>query len=263
MTFILDKYIDQFIEKAEDSYDKRVAKHLKDIIPETNHLDQKVLKKIIRELRREMDNGKDFKMAFHKIILKYILKGDTIKAKLPPVLTRVILNKAKFISSIKDKYKIPFNGRRIEIILASGNMTHITRLLRKIKLSTRKVVFAAFDEDRKHRDPFADNRVADIIKMLALSEDVFDEDEPLTAVKIRYRNNKNFVKKYPTFIDAGWWDKFYPSSNQDEYGRTGSLDPSLPGMPEIVHKNIGISDVLEEIEFLEDKNGIGKAANHR
>ena len=63
MTFILDKYIDEFIEKAEDSYDKRVAKHLKDIIPETNHLDQKVLKKIIGELKKEMNNGKDFKKA--------------------------------------------------------------------------------------------------------------------------------------------------------------------------------------------------------
>jgi hypothetical protein len=71
-----------------------------------------------------------------------------------------------------------------------------------------------------------------------------------------YRNSIDFEKKYPTFIDAGWWDRFYPAGKDDDYGRTQSLDDSLPGMPEVVHKNMRVADTLEDIEIMEDKDGI-------
>jgi hypothetical protein len=129
-------------------------------------------------------------------------------------------------------------------------------LLRKLKkawLSRGKVVFATFDEQYKNKDPFLKRKVIEIINMLALDKYVFDEGEHYTAVKIRYRNSEDIEKRYPTFIDAGWRDTFWPADKNDKYGRTKSLDLSLPGMPELIHENIKLSHVeIEEFEFLED-----------
>ncbi|UCH97441.1 MAG: hypothetical protein JSV88_11465 [Candidatus Aminicenantes bacterium] len=76
MKFTLDDYIDEYIKKADEN-DKTVALHLKEII---------------EELKKEMDNGRDLKVAFHEVCEKYILKGDIIKAELPGLFTRIIVN---------------------------------------------------------------------------------------------------------------------------------------------------------------------------
>lgn len=114
----------------------------------------------------------------------------------------------------------------------------------------REVVFAVFDEDEPASDPFGDNNIEDIINMLALDRSAFRKDEPLTAVSIRYRNRDDVIKRFPVFIDAGWYDKFHPPGKNDKYGRTKPLDESFKGMPEIVHKNLKLSDIIEEIRFL-------------
>jgi hypothetical protein len=116
----------------------------------------------------------------------------------------------------------------------------------------KNVVFATFDEDNLGNDPLVNYKVIDIINMLAFSIDNFREGEPLTAIKLKYRNKKNIEKKFPIFFDAGWYDRFYPSDKNDKYGRTRSLDKKLKNMPEIVHENLKISEVTEDIEFLKD-----------
>jgi hypothetical protein len=256
MTFILNKYIDGCVEKTKSDKDKEIARHLKEIIPKTAHLDERIFKEILNELKKEMDSGGDFKTAFYKICRKYILAGDLISAELPRLLTRIILNKTKFISFLKRESDTPFSEKQIETIFASGkNRKLIYALLNKVTLSKREVVFATFDEKNGDRDPFLNHKVIDIIHRLALNRDAFEKNETLTAIKIMYRNSIDFEKKYPTVIDAGWWDRFYPASENDDYGRTQSLDDSLAGMPEVVHKNMRLIDILENVEFMEDKSG--------
>jgi hypothetical protein len=65
---ILDDYIDAYIRSVDDSDDETIARHLKEIIPETTHLDENTFNEIMEELRKEMDKGKvaDFKSAFLK-----------------------------------------------------------------------------------------------------------------------------------------------------------------------------------------------------
>jgi len=58
--------------------------------------------------------------------------------------------------------------------------------------------------------------------------------------------------RFPVFTDAGWYDKFQPTDKQDNYGRTKSLDPSLKSMPEVVHINLKLADVIEHIRFLKE-----------
>jgi hypothetical protein len=252
MKFALDDYIDEYIKEAGDN-DKTAARHLKEIIPQTAHLNRETFKEIIEELKKEMDNGNDFKTAFKKVCEKFILKGDIIEAELPDILTRIILNKSRFISYVKKKSRIPYKEKEIEIILASKKKELIIALLGRIKLSKRKVVFATFDQGNKEGNPFLNAKVIDIINMLALDKNTFEEDEPFTAIKIRYKNSGDYDNRYPTFIDSGWYDKFYPAGKNDNYGRTRSLDPSLPDMPEIVHINLKMTGIIEDVRFLQDK----------
>ncbi len=263
MIHTLDDYINQYIQEAVES-DKKVALHLKEIIPGTTHLDERIFYEIIKKLKNNIDGGKDFKAAFRQVCEMYFLKGNTIKAELPGILTRIILNKTKFISFIKQESDIPFSEKEIEIILTrEENEYLVVDLLKNVNLSKNKVVFATFDERKKDENLFSNHKVIDIINMLALDRDTFEEGEIYSAVKIRYRNSEGFENRYPTFIDAGWWDRFYPSAKDDKFGRTKSLDPALPNMPEVVHENVNISEVLEDIDFLEDKNGVNEKTNHR
>ena len=251
MKNILEEHIDRYLQGAED-YDKRVARHLKEIIPNTTHLDERVFKEIIEELKKVISQEKHFKDSFLNVCPGFILKGDAIKAKLPRYFIRIYLNTEKFLLYIKRKNRIPYNIQQMGMILASRSMERIIRLLSKIHLSRENVVFATFDVSCRNKDPFKKYKISDIINMLALNKDVFENGESYSAVKIKYENKSYIVKRYPTFIDAGWYDKFFPAETNDQYGRTKSLDPSLPGMPEIVHKNMKMSDVIEDIEFLED-----------
>lgn len=257
MTFILNKDIDNYIRKTKNPKNKKIAQHLKEIIPQTTHLNENTYNEIIKELKKEIVNGKDFKNAFLKMCEKYFLRGDIIEAELPDILTRIIPNKNRFISNILYLYKrSPSQSRKLKMVFASGDKDRIIRTLRKLRragLSGRKVVFATFFEKDNDKDPFLNHSVIDIINMLALDKDVYEEDEPYTAIKVRYRNDENFDKRYPTFIDAGWYDKYHPADKDDNYGRTKSLDDSLQCMPEVVHENMKLSDVIvEDIDFLED-----------
>jgi hypothetical protein len=263
MTNTLDDYINQYIQEAAES-DKKVALHLKEIVPGTTHLDERIFYEIIKEFKEKMDKGKDFKTAFRQVCEMYFLNGDTIKAELPGILTRIILNKKKFISFIKQESDIPYSEKELEIILTrEENEYLVVDLLKNVNLSKNKVVFATFDERKENEDLFSNHKVIDIINMLALDRDTFEEGEIYSAVKVRYRNSERFENRYPTFIDAGWWDRFYPSAKDDDFGRTKSLDPALPDMPEVVHENVKISQVLEDIDFLEDKNGVNEKTSHR
>jgi hypothetical protein len=252
MAFILDDYIDKYIQDAGHT-DKKIARHLKEIIPKTTHLDENTFNEIIEGLKQEMDEGKDFKSAFFNVYVRYVLKGDIIKAELPGVLTRILLNKAKFIIYIKNLSKAPYNEQEIGMILTSKDKGLINDLLAEGTLSRGEAVFATFDEKNEDRSPFLNRKVIEIINMLALDRDIYEEGQPLTAVKIRYKNSEDFGKKYPTFIDAGWGDKFYPAAKDDNYGRTRKLDDLSPSMPEIVHENRKFSDVVvESLDFLKD-----------
>lgn len=259
MAFILDEYIDDYIKKSKTTRNRKIAQHLKRIIPKTNHLNESIFNKIIKEIKAEIENDreKDFENAFIKVCEKYVLKGNIIEADLPEILTRIIPNKNKFILNIENQHKKPYARQELKTAFASGNMSRIIRSLRKMKkagLSNGKVVFATFDEEHNNRYPFSGRKIIEIINMLALDKEVYVDAEPYSAVKLRYRNSKKFDKRYPTFIDAGWRDTFYPADKKDKYGRTRSLDPSLPNMPEVVHENMKLSDVtVEEFEFLEDE----------
>ena len=252
MAFVLDDYIKKYIEEASDSADKTTAQHLKEIIPNTSHMDKRFFNEIIEGLKKEMEQGENFKTAFFHVCKEYTLTGDIITTKLPNFFIRIYLSRKKFLLYIKKEQKIPYGNQKIGLILASRNKDRINRLLGKIGLSKKKVVFATFGEGRRKRNPFLNCKVIEIVNMLALNKDVYEEGEPYTAVKIKYKNKKKLVKRYPTFIDAGWYDKFFPSGKEDNYGRTRSLDPSLPDMPEIVHENIKMRDVIVDIEFLGD-----------
>jgi hypothetical protein len=259
MVFILDEYIDEYIRKSKTTRNKEIARHLKKIIPKTSHLNESIFKKAVEEIKTQIENDreKDFENAFFKVCEKYVLKGDIIEADLPGILTRIIPNRNKFLLNIEYQHKKPYAGRELNMAFTSGDMSRIIRTLgklRKAALSNGKVVFATFDEEHRDRDPFSGRKVIEIINQLALDKEVYDDAEPYTAVKLRYRNSKKFDKRYPTFIDAGWRDTFYPADKKDKYGRTRSLDPLLPDMPEVVHENMKLADVIvEEFEFLKDE----------
>jgi hypothetical protein len=255
MEYILNKYIDDYVEKTKSDTDKETARHLKEIIPKTTHLNKAIYNEVIEELLKEIANGNNFKDVFFGVCKKFLLKGDIIKAELPDILTRIIANKNRFVEKILYQYKrSPSQHHKLKMVFASGDKVRIIRTLRKLRrvgLSGWEVVFAGFDEKNEDRDPYLKHRVIDIINQLALDKDVFDD--PYTVVKIRYRNDDDFDKRYPMFIEAGWNDKFHPSDESDDYGRTKSLDPSLPGIPEVVHENMKLSEVImEDVDFLED-----------
>jgi hypothetical protein len=92
MAFLLDEYIDEYIKKSKTTRKKKIAQHLKRIIPKTNHLNGSIFNKIIKEIKAEIENDreKDFENAFIKVCEKYVLKGDIIEADLPGILTRII-----------------------------------------------------------------------------------------------------------------------------------------------------------------------------
>jgi len=247
MKFPLDDYIDGYIKEVDDT-DKIVAQHLKEIIPQTTHLNQETFKEIIEELKKEMDNGENFKKAYLKISRKYILTGDTIEAQLPDILTRIILNLRRLLGYLSIKMGI--HMARLEKRIASEGINNFIRSIDFLNLAPNNVVLSTFDEEQPDEDPFINSKVNDIINMLALDIDEFREGEPLTVIKVRYKNIENIEKRYPIFFDTGWYDKFYPSDKDDKYGRTRSLDASLKDMPEIVHENLKISDTAVDIQLL-------------
>jgi hypothetical protein len=251
MDFILEDYIDNYIQDAE-AFDRKVAQHLKEIIPNTTHLDERIFKEVIQDLKKEIDRGENFKNAFHKMCKKYILTGDVISADLPELLTRIIVNIRLFLIYLSKKL-----GMEVEDIkkrIDSNDIKHIIHLIGHLELAppNNNVVFATFDDDNLENDPFIGYKVKDIINMLGKDRSSFNKGEPLGVVKIRYKNIDNIEKKFPTFLDAGWYDKFYPAEKDDKYGRTRSLDPTLKNMPEIVHKNLKISEVTEDIQFIKE-----------
>ena len=252
MKFALDDYIDKYIRNAKYTTNKKIARHLKEIIPLTTHLHQDTFKEIIEELKMKMDNGENFKNAFVKIRKKYLLIGDAIQAKLPDTLIRIIVNVREFLEYISNV--LGLDVKEIKNRINSKGAGYLIRFVGHLKLASinNNVVFATFDENNLENDPLTDYNVRDIINMLALDKNSFNKGELLSAVKIKYRNPDGIEKKFPIFPDAGWYDKFFPSEGNDKYGRTRSLDPSLKNMPEIVHQNLKISEVMEDIEFLED-----------
>jgi hypothetical protein len=249
--FALDDYIDKYIQDAGHA-DKKTARHLKEIIPKTTHLEEKTFNEIIEELKKEMDEGENFKNVFRKISEKYILKGNIVKAELPHILTRIILDDTGFIEKVTEELGIPSSREDIKEIVDLKEQDTIAGLFKNIELTIRKVVFATFDEDEMEADPFINCGIKDIVNMLALDTSSFIEDQPLTAVSIRYKNKDDILKRYPILTDAGWHDKFYPPDKNDAYGRTKPQDKSLKGMPEIVHENLKLARMLEDIRFLEE-----------
>ena len=255
MVFILDDYIDDYIRDADadaDEFDKMVALHLKEIIPKTAHLEETVFNEILTELEKEMNNGKRFKKAFLKISKKYHLTGNIIKAPLPNTLTRIIVNARLFIKYLSRR--LGMHEKEIKRRLTSDGVINFVELIDFLELAPpgSNVVFAAFDENDPEDDPFRNHSVKDILNRLGKGISSFNEGESLNAVKIRYKNLVNIEKKFPVFLDAGWYDKFFPAKRDDKYGRTRSLDSSLEGMAEIVHRNLKISDITDDIQLLED-----------
>ena len=253
MKFTLDNYIDRYIKNAKTSANKKIAQHLKEIIPQTTHLNRETFKEIIEELKMKMDNGENFNNAFQKVRKKFILTGDTIEAELPGLFTRIIVNKRLFLRYLSKK--LGMKVKDIESRINANDVNRFIRLIGHLELAppNNNAVFATFDEQDMVNDPFSNHKVKVIISMIGKDKSSFNEGEPLSLVKIRYKNKPDIEKKFPIFLDAGWYEKFYPAKKNDKYGRTKSFDPSLKNMPEIVHQNLTISKVTEEIRFLEDK----------
>lgn len=247
----LNDYIEKYIQDADSSDDKTIARHLKEIIPKTTHMDKNTFNEIINQLKREMDNGEDFKVAFHVVCKKYILTGDGIEADLPRILTRVILDDSKFIKRIGEGRSIPITRDYVREAVDSNDRLLIDELLGTFELSLGDVVFATFSEKELEADPFSDCILKDIVNILALDISAFKKDQPLTAISIRYRNKDEVKKRYPVFPDAGWHNNFHPPEKYDKYGRTRPLDKSHKGMPEVVHENLRLAEVIEHIRFLE------------
>lgn len=254
MMFILDDYINDYIGRVDDSDDKTIALHLKEIIPKTSHLDKNTYNEIIEELKKEPGKGEveDFKSTFHKVRPKYILTGDIIKAELPDILIRIIVHIDLFL-----EYICNVTGMKVEIIkkrISTRGIKDFIHFVGHLELAPKddNVVFATFDEDTPGNDPFVNHKAIDIINRLALSTKNFEEGESKSVIKLKYKNLKSIGKKFPIFFDAGWYEKFFPSDQDDKYGRTRSLDNSLKNMPEIVHENVKISEMAEDIEFLKD-----------
>lgn len=253
MKFALNDYIDKYIRNSKYTTNKKTAAHLKEIIPQTTHLHQETFKEIIEELKMKMDNGENFKNAFQRVRKKFILTGDTIEAELPGLFTRIIVNKRLFLQYLSKRLGMKLID--IESRIDATDVNRFLRLIGRLELapSNNNTVFATFDEQDMANDPFSNHKVKDIISMIGKDISSFNEGEPLSLVKIRYKNKPDIEKKFPIFIDAGWYDRFYPAKKHDKYGRTKSLDPSLKNMPEIVHQNLSIAEVTEDIRFLEDK----------
>jgi hypothetical protein len=253
MEFILDDYIDRYIQDADNEVDKEIARHLKEIIPRTTHLDKNVFNEILEALKKEMDNGKDFKTAFLQVCREYGLVGDIIKAALPQILTRVILNETQLIMKISRNRAIPISRGEISDIVRSESRKKIDDLFNNLRLGNKRLIFATFDENTPEADPFEKYTLSDIINMLALDRSAYKDNQVLRAAKIRYGNQDNVFKRFPVFTDAGWYDKFHPSEKHDKYGRTKPLDKSAKSMPEVVHENLKMSDVIVDIRFLEEE----------
>jgi hypothetical protein len=171
MKFALDDYIDEYIKEAYDN-DKTVAKHLKEIIPQTTHLNRETFKEIIEELKKEMDKGNNFKTAFKKVCEKFILTGDVIKAPLPFILTRIILNESKFLKEVARNFSVaPDMEESLDSIIQpediinavnSKDCEEIEKTFADSKLHIRReVVFAAFDESNPDYDPFIYAKMAE------------------------------------------------------------------------------------------------------
>jgi hypothetical protein len=252
MKFALDDYIDDYIRKAKYTTNKKISRHLKEIIPQTTHLHRETFKEIIEELKMKMYNGENFKNAFQKVCKKFILTGDTIKAELPFILTRVIVNIRLFVDYLSSRLGMDLED--IEDRIDSNDTNQFLRLIADLELAPPRnnVVFSTFDEDNPDNDPFVNHKVKDIINRIGKDRSSFKKLEPLSVIKIRYRNKNSIEKKFPIFPDAGWHDKFYPSKKDDKYGRTKSLDPQLKDLPEIVHENLTFDEVTEELELLEE-----------
>lgn len=251
MDFKLKEYIHRYMEEAAES-DIKIARHLIEIIPKTTHMNDNIFNEIIEKLTEEMENGADFKTAFMGICEIYFLHGDVIKADLPAILTRVILNESKFFKMVKQERGIPFNKEQIKGIVDSKNRQDIAELFSDIWLTIGKVVFATFDEEVPNRFPFTGYKVRQIVNMLALDTNILKNEQPLNAVILRYKNRNSILKRFPVFPDVGWYDGFYPADVNDLYGRTRSLEPSLKDMPEVVHENLELADVIEDISFLKE-----------
>jgi len=253
MKFILDEYIEKYLQNEDNADDRKIARHLKKIIPQTRHMDKKTFNKIIEEFKKKMNNGCNFKAAFREVCEEYVLVGSRIKADLPDNFTRIIINDSKFINYIVNNRSIPVSRKKIKMIVRRGDRGNIERLFTGINLGIKKVVFATFDENDPEVDPFRKCNLDDIVNMLALDISWYKEKKPLRAVKIRYTNKKSVIKRFPVFTDAGWSDRFYPAKRNDKYGRTKPLKRTLKGMPEIVHKNIKLGKVIVDIDFLKMK----------
>jgi hypothetical protein len=253
MIFILDDYIEKYLQNEDNVDDRKVARHLKKIIPQTNHMDKNTFNEIIEEFKKKMNNSCDFKAAFQEVCEKYVLVGARIKAYLPDILTRIILNELKFIDKIVKNRSFPLKRKEIKNIVRQKNQKRIEKLFTNMALSIRKVVFATFDENAPGVDPFKKYKLDDIVNMLALDISRYKENKPLGAVKIRYRNKEDVIKRFPVFTDAGWNDRFFPAKKNDKYGRTKPFDGTFKGMPEIVHENLRLAKVIVDIDFLKMK----------
>jgi 2-hydroxy-3-keto-5-methylthiopentenyl-1-phosphate phosphatase len=189
MAFILDDDINKYIQGAGDT-DKKVARHLKEIIPKTTHLEENTFNKIIEELKKEMDTGESFKITFQKVCQKYVLAGHIITAELPDILTRIIANKRLFFEFLK--FRLGIDEVEIKNRIISKGIHYFIRLIGHLDLAPphSHVVFAVFDEENMEADPFSNYTVNDILNMLGKDKRNFKEGESLSAVKIRYRNQK-------------------------------------------------------------------------
>lgn len=254
MEFNLDDYIDHYVQNEDSALDRKTALHLKKIIPRTTHLDENVFKEMIEKLIQAMDKGSSFKDAFNKVSKRYVLIGDAIEAELPSVLNRLILNDLKFLDIIAVKEGFLYDKAVLVEAVNMNNKAEIEEKLGNVRLSNREVVFATFDEHNMEANPFANCSLRDIIDRLALDTTVFWQEELLTAVSIRYRNRNDIIKRFPVFTDAGWHYTFWPCNKFNKYGETKPLNPWLKPMPEIVHKNLKMADIIVEIQFLEEEN---------
>ncbi len=236
-----------YIKRARKTGNKEIALHLLDIIPKTCHLNDAIFNSIQNEIKDKIDAGRSFQVAFDRVSRKYVLQGHLITAKLPAVLIRIIANKEKFLEKVSNKINIPIDELKNQMAVM-GIKDFAPRLG---KLSEGgKMVFATFDDTNMEKDPFENSKADEIISRAALDMNSFDEGEPITVVKIRYRNLAHIDKKFPSFADAGWRKTFFPANKNDKYGRTRSLNSKWDGVAEVVHKDVKMSEVIEDGAFI-------------